>query len=284
VKPIHALLATVILCPSAAHAASCTAIAAVPTTISAPGNYCLVQNYTVNQGAGAAISIASNDVSLDCDGHSIRNLSTFNNGSSTGIYAYGQNNITVKNCRITGGFTNGIDISQSNTIANKAYYNTIENNYVAGPLLHGIRAYGSVIEVSNNRVYDIGGQLNNYAVGIRLGGSTAAGAFRMHIVRNNYVVGTRSPYSAAYGIFSDGSLASAYIDNGVAGTAGAAGKLIYGMYVIGTYNRLTDNHVTGTGVSNEIGIFSTDATSTCFDNYLRTTVATKNCNAALGNY
>jgi hypothetical protein len=278
------LFAAVMLCPPAAHAASCTAITAVPTTISAPGNYCLVQNYTVNKGAGAAITIASNDVSLDCDGHSIKNLSTLNNGSSTGIYAYGQNNITIKNCRITGGFTNGIDVIQSNSIANRAYYNTIEHNYVAGPLMHGIRAYGSVIEVSNNRVYDIGGQLNNYAVGIRLGGSTAAGAFRMHIVRNNYVVGTNSPYSAGYGIFSDGSLGSAYTDNGVAGTAGAAGKPVYGMYILGTYNRLTDNHVTGTGAPTEIGIYSTDATSSCFDNYLRTTAATKNCDSSMGNY
>ena len=283
-KLSHILLAAVVLSPGAAFAGSCTAIATVPTTISAPGNYCLVDNYTVNQSAGAAITIASNDVSLDCDGHSLKNLSTANNGTSSGIYAYGRNNLTVKNCRITGGFTNGIDIIQSNTVANRSYYNTIENNYIAGPLLHGIRAYGSVIEVTNNRVYDIGGQLNTYAIGIRLGGSTATGSFRLHIVRGNYVVGTTSPYSYAYGIFSDNSLASAFLDNGVAGTAGATGKATYGMYILGTYNRMSDNHVTGTGASTEVGIYSPDSTSNCFDNYIRATTGTRNCNAELGNY
>ncbi|MFP7723012.1 hypothetical protein [Lysobacter sp. A3-1-A15] len=276
------LLAAVVLAPMSAAAENCTPISSLPATIGTPGKYCLVANHTVNLNAGNAITIASNDVTLDCDGHAIKNTSTANNGSSAGIHANSRNGITVKNCRVMGGFTNGIDLFQINSGANTSYYSTIQDNYIAGPFLHGIRAYGSALEITGNRVYDIGGQAGTYAIGIRVGGS--ANGFRLHVVRGNYVAGTNSPFSAAYGIFSDNSLVSAFLDNGIVGTSPAAGKPAYGMYIKGQHNRLADNHIVGVGAPNEVGIHADDATSSCFDNYLRVTLNTRNCDAGLGNY
>jgi hypothetical protein len=268
--------------PCVAFAQACTAISALPATITQPGKYCLAKDFVVNQATGNAISIASNDVTLDCGGRTLKNTATSNTVTSVAISSIGRNNVVVEHCRVIGGWMNGIDVFQDNAQPNKNYYVEVRDNYVAGPWWHGIRAWGSAIEVTNNKVYDIGGRLNQYAIGIRVGGSTSG--FRMHVVRGNIVIGTNSPYSHAYGIFSDGSMSSAFLDNGVAGTSAATGKNAYGVYVIGTYNRVTDNHVTGVGSPTETGIWATDSTTSCFDNYLRAVTGTMGCDSTMGNY
>ena len=276
------LLAAIALAPITAAAENCTQITSLPATIGAPGKYCLVDSHTVNMTTGNAITIASNDVTLDCDGNTIKNTAVANDGSSTGVYANSRNGITVENCRIMGGFTNGIDLFQFNSGANANYYSTIRDNQDGGAYYHGIRAYGSALEITDNRVYDIGGQAGTYAIGLRVGGS--ANAFRLHVVRGNYIAGTNSPFSAAYGIFSDNSLVSAFLDNGIVGTSAKAGKVAYGMYIKGQHNRLTDNHIVGTGSPSEVGIHADDGTTSCYDNYMRVTTETRNCDATLGNY
>lgn len=284
-KQLHLLAAAVLLgSPAVAFAQDCTEITAVPATIGAPGKYCLAQDFTMNSTTAKAITINANDVTLDCQGHMLKNTATSNAGTSAGIFLNGHNNVNIQHCRVIGGFQNGIDVFQNLTVANKNYYIQVQDNYVAGPFWTGIRAYGSGVEVTGNKVYDIGGQLNQYAIGIRVGGSNVPNGFKLQIVRDNIVVGTNSPYSAAYGIFSDGSLSSTFLDNGVAGTTAAPGKVAYGLYVIGQYSRISDNHVTGTGAPGEAGIFTTDNTTSCFDNYLRSTNRTLNCDATYGNY
>ena len=282
-KRLYQLAALVLLAsPAVAFAQNCTEITAVPATISAPGKYCLAKDTTLNMSTGVGINIAANDVVLDCDGRLLKNTTTVATGSSVGIQSNGRNNIVIKNCRVVGGWMNGIDAFQDNTKQNTNYYVQILDNYVAGPLWHGIRAYGSAIEIKNNKVYDVGGKYNQYAIGIRVGGSSVG--FRQHVVMNNNIIGTNSPYSAAYGIFSDGSLSGAFLENGIAGTTAATGKISYGMFISGQHNRISDNHITGVGVPAEYAISTTDNTTSCFDNYLRTINWTLNCDAGLGNY
>ncbi len=284
-KHLYLLAAAVLLgSPAVAFAQDCTEIAAVPATISAPGKYCLAKDFTINSTTAKAITINTNDVTLDCRGHMLKNTATSNAGSSAGIFLNSRNNVTIQHCRVIGGFQTGIDVFQNLSVANKNYYIQVQDNYVAGPFWMGIRAYGSAVEVTGNKVYDIGGQLNQYAIGIRVGGSSVANGFKMQVVRDNTVIGTNSPYSAAYGIFSDGSIGAAFLDNGVAGTTAATGKVAYGVYVGGQHNRLSDNHITGTGAPGEVGIFTSDSTSSCFDNYLRAVNWTQNCDATYGNY
>jgi hypothetical protein len=265
-----------------AHAETCTPLDTFPTTISTPGKYCLARNVTANSSTMKVITIAASGVTLDCDGFTIKNLASNANGASVGIYMSGQNNVVIQNCRVIGGFTQGIQLTQDNTIANRNYYVDVKNNYVAGPYHHGIWINGSAIEVTGNRVYDIGGQQGRDAIGIRVGGSSVG--FKFHTVMDNLVVGTNSPSRSAFGIYSDNTIGGIFIKNGVAGTTGAAGYAGYGIRIGGQYNRVTDNHVTGGGQPNETGIYSVDATTSCYDNYLRTATGTANCDATLGNY
>ena len=83
---------------------------------------------------------------------------------------------------------------------------------------------------------------------------------------------------------SDGSIGSAFLNNGIAGTTPADGKAAYGVFVAGQHNRISDNHITGVGAPTEWSISTTDVTTSCFDNYLRAMNGTVNCDAELGNY
>lgn len=268
-----------------AQSADCVEMGSLPSTITQPGKYCLAQDYTINSATARAITIAANDVTLDCRGHTIRNLAASNAGSSEGIYAFGRSNLTVKNCRIQGGFTNGISLVQDNAKPTTAYYNTIENNFVGGPYWHGIRAYGSALEIRGNRVYDVGGQLNTYAIGLRLAGSSAAGSFKLHIVQDNAFSGTNSPYNNAYGILADSSLASIIRMNSMVGTTATNQNFrSYGVRIVtGQVNTIVDNHIVGSPYDNDIGI-QTPTGNSCHDNTIRSPTPTLGCDASLGNY
>lgn len=262
---------------------SCTEVTTLPATLTQPGNYCLDSDFTVDSASIKAITIAANDVTLDCAGHTIRNDAVSDLGTSEGIYGHNRNNVTVKNCRIQGGFTNGISFTQDGTQGNRNYYITIEGNFIGGPYLHGIRAFGSVIEVRDNRIYDIGGQRDTYAVGLRVGGAPG-NAPRLHAVDGNAVAGVNSPYGHAYGIFSENSLASTFRGNTVTGTtAGDPGFNSWGIHVIGPVNTISGNHVIGSPLANDIGIHGSTSSS-CYDNHVRSPVRTSGCNATLGNY
>jgi hypothetical protein len=269
-----------------AMAQSCTTITTIPATISAPGKYCLANDFAVNVGTGTSITIASNGVTLDCDGHALRNASTSAVGSSNAIALVGRHDVTIRNCRIVGGYRNGISATQNNTIANQNYYITLENNYIAGPLHNGILAYGSGIEVTGNRIYDVGGLANNSAFGIHLGASSVSSYAKFHLVKDNLVAGTNTPYLSAYGIYSEGSVAGIFINNGITGTSASnAAYGAYGIRLLGSLNRITDNHVVSGGdPDKDFGISAADSQSACYDNYIRAITRTATCDASLGNY
>lgn len=283
------LCLAVILLPAANQAkaqAACVALPTLPTTITQPGNYCLTKNFTTQITAGTLVNIAANDVTLDCQGFTLRSNAVSATGSSSAIVALNRNNVTVKNCRVIGGFTHGINVSQNNAQPTQSYYNVIENNYIAGPFNHGIIGFGSAIEVRNNRVYDIGGQANAPAYGIRVGGSTAS-AFKFHIVQGNRVVGTNAPAGNAFGIRSDSSVGSVFHENLVSGTyAGNATFKSYAIYIgAGGANTITDNYLLGGTGSNDLGIVTASSGGWCHSNQIRVAQArTTGCDASLGNY
>jgi hypothetical protein len=271
--------------PEDAHAASCVAITSLPATIPAGGVYCLVGNQSVAMTSGNAITVAADNVVLDCVDQTIDNTSTAPNGNAVGIYLGGRKHVEVRNCRITGGFATGIQAAQSNAAANQNAYLTFRHNYIAGPFWYGIFAYGSGIEITDNRIYDIGGR-GSFAMGIRVGGSNLAGQPRFFLVRENLVAGTTSPVNNAYGIYSDNTNASIFLNNAVSGTTAINDAYdSWGFRVAsGTYNRITDNHVVGSGKANDVGIQSASSTDACHDNFLRNATGTVGCTATLGNF
>ena len=273
--------AAALAAPSLAHAA-CNEISSFPATIGSPGNYCLVADNTTADSAEHTVEINSHNVTLDCQGHTLSSTSASDAGSSAAIYALNKHNVTIRNCRIMGGYTTGIQLQQANNGPNFNYYETISDNYIAGPYLYGILAYGSVVEITGNRVFDIGGQANTFAAGIRTGAGTG---FAFHVIKDNVIAGTNSPYNNSFGILSDKSIASLITGNNVVAGGANASFRNFGIRLLsGNANRISGNQVIGSPQTNNTGVMSLDATTACYDNFIRANVKTSKCDATFGNY
>src|SRR5688500_991377 len=105
--PVALLLGAWALLPGAARAAesydNCTGfIDTVPTTISTQGVWCLRQNLSTAAIFGAAITIAANNVTVDCNDFKLGGLAAGNQSIAVGIRASGQQNLNVRHCGIRG--------------------------------------------------------------------------------------------------------------------------------------------------------------------------------------
>ena len=268
--------------------AACTEIATLPATISTPGRYCLAANHAVYLPSGSAISIAASNVVLDCRHHSIRNQALTFAGTSSGVGFTGRSRVTVRNCRLLGRFATGIHAFQDNNAANANTHITLADNTIIGAAANGILAFGTAIEIRGNRIHEVGGQLNSWSIGIRLGGSSVAGQRSLHVLRDNVIAGTVTANGNAYGIYSSNSYAGLFTGNIVTGTDATFPEYYNsaGMFLNALHSRVSGNHVTGSGAANHAyGIYSWNSNTLCFDNYVHGAVtATSGCDATLGNY
>ena len=108
-----------------AETTECTVVTSVPSTITAPGPYCLKASLT---GIGG-ITISADDVSVDLNGHTLES-------KAIGVTSWGRyRNSIVRNGTIRGG-TFAVSL----------------NNETSGHLVEEIRAEGSGIRVSGNGV------------------------------------------------------------------------------------------------------------------------------------
>jgi parallel beta-helix repeat protein len=149
-----ALLAFGLLSP--AHAAesgdSCTGIiTSLPTTISTPGNWCLTQHVYSAITSGAAITVAANDVTIDCNDFKVGGLPGNINTNTVGISATDRVGTTVRNC-VVRGFIIGIQL------AGTASGGQIEDNRLDQNTVAGISLAGSGHLVRRNRIFDTGGR------------------------------------------------------------------------------------------------------------------------------
>src|SRR5688572_12403874 len=77
-------------------------IDSLPAHISTPGVWCLRHDVSTAIGAGAAINIAANNVTLDCNGFRIGGLAAGPGSMASGVYVSGRQNASVRNCGIRG--------------------------------------------------------------------------------------------------------------------------------------------------------------------------------------
>src|SRR6266853_5915695 len=88
--------------PAFAETTRCTAISAVPFTISTPGVYCVTQKISSNLLSGAAITINANNVVLDLNNFAIGNLAAGPATGAIGVEAIDRQNILVRNGILRG--------------------------------------------------------------------------------------------------------------------------------------------------------------------------------------
>jgi len=134
--------------PATAETTHCTPITTLPATISQQGLYCLAQDFSTSATSGNAITINTNNVTIDCNDRRLGGLAAGAGTVANGIHASGRANITVRNCQVRG-FRYGISLHGSG--------HTVEDNRLDGNTTIGIYVGGEGSVVRGNRVRETGG-------------------------------------------------------------------------------------------------------------------------------
>ena len=116
-----------------ADTSRCDRINSVPTTISSPGVYCLDRHLGTGIVSGAAITIASDDVTLDLGGFTLAGTAG-PTSTAFGIHAVGRQNVTIRDGTVRG-FEEGISLSGGSN-------NLVERIRAVGNQLRGIGNVG----------------------------------------------------------------------------------------------------------------------------------------------
>ncbi|MDQ3287892.1 MAG: right-handed parallel beta-helix repeat-containing protein [Pseudomonadota bacterium] len=239
-----AMLIAVTLLPLPALAAesydNCTGfIDSVPATISTQGTWCLRQDLATGMSSGTAITIAANNVTIDCNDFKIGGLGAGPGTQANGLTAMQILNTTVRNCNVRG-FVNGVLLTGAGHV--------VEDNRFDGNTVVGINVTGDGSVVARNLVRDTGGSTTNPGLAIGIATDSSVD------VRDNTVTGVMpeantSGNGNAVGIFTNNnpnaSIGSNRVRSLVAmGTGTTTGILNSNSGRIA----ITGNQVIGTGV------------------------------------
>ena len=233
------LCAAIIFFASTAQAETtqCTPITTIPTTITAQGIYCLNGNLAGNLASGNAITINTNNVTIDFNGYKLGNLAAGASTGAYGIYAFQKKNITIRNGTIRG-FIIGIALEGSPPYSTSSGH-LIENVRLDGNTAIGIVVRGVGNTIRNNQVVSTGGTTNaGTTYGIIAYGPGAR-------VLNNDVIDVAATTSTAYGIYisyADGAVVEGNRISNVISTSGGT----IGIYILHSPNTtVSDNRMAG---------------------------------------
>lgn len=214
-------------------AAACTVIASVPAVLTQPGTYCLASDHTFAAAAGNAITIASDDVSIDCREHRIGSTAGRIRGVdgstlAVGIAAMNRSNITIRNCRIEG-FYSGIRINEDGTLAKRPAGTVVESNRLLGNTQLGILVATNGSIVRDNVVRATGdNSLGLSTAGIRVRGSVDV---QRNLVES--VLDAADAPTDAFGIFATDGQGGVIEDNRVRGITGGRSRVGIASYAPG---------------------------------------------------
>ncbi len=195
-----AVLAACSLAPTArAETVNCTEITSLPATLTSQGVYCLKKDLTTAMASGVAITIATNNVTIDCNGYKVGGLAAGTATLTKGILADNKLNAVVRGCSVRG-FRYGIQLTGAGHL--------IEGNRLDGNTFVGIGVYGDGIVVRGNSVFDTGGPdspevyaiaastgsidvLDNLISTVGVGATGPAKAISMYAIDGGTVAGNR---------------------------------------------------------------------------------------------
>ena len=158
--------------PAAAEVNECISITSLPTVITTQGVYCLKQNLNASLASGAAITVNTNNVTIDCNEFKLGNLAAGPTTSAVGVSANSRLNVTIRHCGIRG-YRTGVQLVNGDYRVedNRFDFNTQTGIFVSGDgsairrnevidtgdsdlpglsAFHGINASGDVDIIDNN--------------------------------------------------------------------------------------------------------------------------------------
>jgi len=215
---------------------NCTGfIASLPATITTQGTWCLDRDLSTAISSGSAITVAVNNVTIDCNHFKIGGLQAGPGTNAIGIRSDSRLNATVRNCNIRG-FRTGVSLEAGGG-------HLVEGNRLDGNTRSGIVVSGGGSIIRDNQVVDTGaasfpsnaeGILAGYGVDVI--GNTVSGV---------EAAGTDVP---AYGIQTVFNSEGSVIGNRVRGILPTGSATAYGIYNIVSGRMIVrDNAVQGPG-------------------------------------
>ena len=252
-----AAVATVLPAPARAAESydNCTGfIDRVPATISTQGTWCLRHDLSTAITSGNAVTVATNNVIIDCNDFKVGGLAAGAGTAAHGIHVDGRFNSTIRNCNVRG-FAYGI-VATADGGGHLVEHNSLDGNTEMAII---VTSPGSTIR--GNRVLDTGGSTADlgFAYGIYAMGGTD--------VIDNTVSGvaatpTDSGYAAAYGIFAHNNGDASVAGNRVRGLAASGTAPAYGIYTQNSDGLIVrDNDLQGNGVAGSVGVYCTNKTT-----------------------
>lgn len=191
------LLATLCLAGTArAETVNCTPITSLPATLSSQGVYCLKQDLSTAIASGNAITVAVNNVTIDCNGYKLGGLAAGITTRAYGIRAEGRVNTVVRNCNVRGFF--------AGMWMQGGAGHVIESNRLEGNTYTAVGIFASDGDlVRDNFIVDTGGHTpigsHPFGAAFGIGGQTAGGL----VIVGNTILNTHATAGSgrsAYGI------------------------------------------------------------------------------------
>jgi len=213
-----------LLAPHAAQAAesydNCTGfITTLPAVITTQGTWCLKQDLATAITSGQAITISTNNVTIDCNNFKLGGLAAGASTATIGIYLLDRVNATVRHCNIRGFYT-GVFFDDSGLGGGHA----VEDNRFDGNTGYGIYVKGDGSVVQRNRVFDTGGSTQISSI------RAIASTYSVDVLDNTVSGVTASTGSggAAYGIQTQlntggrvsGNAVRGLVPDGIGGASG----------------------------------------------------------------
>ena len=247
--------------PLPAHAAqsydNCTGfIDTLPATISTQGTWCLRHDLSTSIASGSAITIATNNVTIDCNDFKLGGLAAGTGTNAYGIYANGRLNLTVRHCNVRG-FGYGLFAYGGGHL--------VEDNGFDGNTYLAVNVEGAGSTIRGNRVIDTGG--SSSLTGTALGIYAADGVDVLDNTVNGVAPTGTNAY--AYGIYAVANGEGSVTGNRVRGLAPSGTGTNYGIYNSSSGRTVVrDNDVQGNGIANSVGVRCTDSQATARDNVI----------------
>jgi parallel beta-helix repeat protein len=203
---------------------ACTSyISVVPATITQPGVYCLATKLS-SASSTTFVSVNTNNVTIDCNGHMLDASGAGLGNTSTGVYANVRNGTQVRNCTFKG-FKSAIWL-----IGSTGRGNVVEDNIIDGSTYVGIIMNGDNSVVRRNVVVNTGGStLYPTPYGIY--------AYNSVDVTDNTIAGVTARTGgggSAYGIYTNNPNGGTVSGNRVRNLSKDGAGATYGIYIYAT--------------------------------------------------
>lgn len=224
---------------------TCTGfIDSVPATIATQGTWCLRQDLSTAITSGSAITIAVNNVTLDCNDFKIGGLGAGVGTQARGVYAASRTNTTIRNCRIRG-FLYGVDVQGGSG-------HTIEDNRFDANTRIGIMVGGADSLVHGNVVRDTG-----LSTAVPGGAYGILSSYETDIIDNTIIsvspTADAGGYSFGNGIRALQNYGGRISNNRVSGVSGINAAIAINTPGSALVS-ITGNQLVGDGASNSVGI------------------------------